>query len=87
MLLLIETIKGIYDYVDRTAGVVFWEMKVDESPFSLALGDELNDSLYLISDLMTLSFVCNLNVFIAEKQIVVDAIFISANCSNYVCVF
>ena len=84
---MIETIEGIDDYVDRTAGVVFWEVEVDKSPFSLALGDELDNSLYLIPDLMTLSFVCNLNVFIAEKQIIVDAIFISADCSNYVCVF
>ena len=84
---MIETIEGIDDYVDRTAGVVFWEVEVDKSPFSLALGDELDNSLYLIPDLMTLSFVGNLNVFIAEEQIVVDAIFISADCSNYVCVF
>ena len=84
---MIKTVEGIDDYVDRTAGVVFWEVKVDKSPFSLALGDELNNSLYLIPDLMTLSFVGNLNVFIAEEQIVVDTIFISADCSNYVCVF
>ena len=84
---MIKAIEGIDDYVDRTTGVVFWEMEVDKSPFSLALGDELDNRLYLVSDLMTLSFVGNLNVFIAEKQIVVDAIFTSADCSNYVCVF
>jgi hypothetical protein len=84
---LIKAIEGIDDYVDRTACIVFWEMEVDQSPFSLALGDELDNRLYLVPDLMTLSFIGNLNVFIAEKQIVVDAIFISADCSNYVCVF
>ena len=84
---MIKAIEGIDDYVDRTAGVVFWEMEVYKSPFSLAFGDELDNRLYLIPDLMTLSFVGNLNVFIAEKQIVVDAIFTSADCSNYVCVF
>ena len=84
---MIKTIERIDDYVDRTASVVFREVKVDKSPFPLALGDELDNRLYLIPDLMTLSFVGNLNVFIAEKQIVVDAIFISADCSNYVCVF
>ena len=68
-----ELVKSTDDDVDRPARVVLRQVEVDQGPLPLSRGNELDHSMDVFSHLLLLSCRLQLDVAIAEEQVVMDA--------------